>query len=40
MVGCLPILIVKKMGWDSTEDFNRSKKAQVRDMKNSYGTKE
>jgi len=29
VVGCLPILIVKKMGWDSTEDFNRSKKAQV-----------
>jgi hypothetical protein len=28
LVGCLPIGIVKRMGWDSAEDFNSSKKAQ------------
>jgi len=29
LVGCLPIAVVKKMGWDSAEDFNHSKRAQV-----------
>ena len=28
LVGCLPIVVVKKMGWNSAEDFNSSKKAQ------------
>ena len=28
LVGCLPIAVVKKMGWDSAEDFNHSKRAQ------------
>merc|ERR1711892_1207699 len=29
LVGCLPIVVVKRMGWNSSEDFNASKKAQV-----------
>jgi len=29
LVGCLPIAVARKMGWDSAEDFNASKKAQV-----------
>ena len=28
LVGCLPIAVVKKMGWDSAEDFNKAKRAQ------------
>merc|ERR1712142_215984 len=29
LVGGLPIAVVRKMGWDTKEDFNASKKAQV-----------